>query len=307
MAIVSCGSNTTYSIRKYDSSNRFRVAESAVYPDHNEKINVLVNDDELTEAVITTSQDTKYLIVQVSNAAEEPRLLVKEGIEIGEYEAPNSIELYQIDDYEDVLFKNEKSSEYYNSSLVEGAWYKKNTFVKFNGGDIVKAKTGTSIRFINSTSYSDDIYWCLYNNVIQNNNYIENTAICNYFSNSKHYMQEKIENTIQLGTSLGLCVKKADFENADAVNQFFIDNSEYIELYVALKNPTYIQITDETLIAQLEALHKFRTEQGINHIWTEAEELEPNLEFTYKQSNLIKRKEQDAKLENIESRLALLE
>ena len=120
-------------------------------------------------------------------------------------------------------------------------------------------------------------------------------------------MQEKIENTIQLGTSLGLCVKKADFENADAVNQFFIDNSEYIELYVALKNPTYIQITDETLIAQLEALHKFRTEQGINHIWTEAEELEPNLEFTYKQSNLIKRKEQDAKLENIESRLALLE
>ena len=51
-----------------------------------------------------------------------------------------------------------------------------------------------------------------------------------------------------------------------------------------MSQPTYTKITVTTLISQLEALRKSKWFKGVNHWWTETENLEPVLEGTYKQA-----------------------
>jgi len=141
-----------------------------------------------------------------------------------------NIELCKTSDHEDVLFKNEQSSEYYNSNLIEGAWYKKNTFNK-----VVDIAGSTGIT-INDIASNADFY-----------------SECG-------------------GT---ISNKTITYESA-------ISDSNTI--YYPIDTPTYIQITDETLISQLEALNKAKWFKGVNHWWTETNNLEPVLKGTYRQA-----------------------
>ena len=84
-----------------------------------------------------------------------------------------------------------------------------------------------------------------------------------------------------------------------------------VEEFVALitANPLVVEykLATETVEAYTTAqqtaynkLKKLVLDKGTNYIWTETEGLNPNLQLTYKKSNLLR-------IENIESRLALLE
>lgn len=194
----------------------------------------------------------------------------------GEYDSlefKECIELCKIGDYKDVLFKNEKTSKYYNASLMENAWYKYRAIAKYY----------FSMNKILAIS-SKNFYINLDEAAIHNKAYMTN-----YRYSSKTSGYDNLEEGcfgIENNTKGTIHIKDSNYTDRSAFTQALVDKNEYL-LYV-LKTPTYEQITNETLIAQLEALHKFRTEQGVIHIWTEAEELEPNLEFTYKRSNNLR-------------------
>ena len=57
-----------------------------------------------------------------------------------------------------------------------------------------------------------------------------------------------------------------------------------IVIYYIQETPTYEKITDPTLISQLETLRKAKWFKGVNHWWTETDNLEPNLKGTYRQA-----------------------
>ncbi len=111
------------------------------------------------------------------------------------------------------------------------------------------------------------------------------------------------DNTNQIVCS----VKKSRLqeESIGGIAQFFAENP--LTMYVPALETTYEPITDQTLISQLEALLKVQMYHGVNHFYVETDNLEPVMELTYKQSNKIKNEKQNARLDNIESRLALLE
>ena len=73
------------------------------------------------------------------------------------------------------------------------------------------------------------------------------------------------------------------------------------KLYYILATPTTTQITDETLISQLDEIYEhLKLAKGTNNITVTAEDIAPYMELSYMQD--IK-----SKLDNLDSRLALLE
>ena len=109
-----------------------------------------------------------------------------------------NIELAKINDYSDLIFKNEKTNPYYDNTLVENAWYKKGVIDKINS-----------------------------------------------------YNEESIT-TDYISTTGGL------------------DNGATV--YYVLETLTYTQITNTTLINQLEDLNKIIGQGGTVIIETESEE-----------------------------------
>ena len=76
-----------------------------------------------------------------------------------------------------------------------------------------------------------------------------------------------------------------------------------VELYYQLATPQLIEITDETLIEELDELLEIRTYFGQTNITVEAEDAKPYMTLNYKKSNRILRSE----IDTIKARLDLLE
>lgn len=93
--------------------------------------------------------------------------------------------------------------------------------------------------------------------------------------------------------------------STDDVNGFkeWLSNNN-LTTYIALNTPTSTQITDETLIAQLEAIYNHLVlTKGINHITITASDIKPNVEIEYMQDLSARLN----KIDELESRLSLLE
>ena len=185
------------------------------------------------------------------------------------------MELCKIGDYEDILFKNVVGDENYNAELENGAWYKKKAIDK-------KVLNNSWTWFNNATNrFSVEIS-------APDGDYIL-VALCNKFINAPNW-------TAHTNTDKSFIVRNGDWgQNKCRIS--FLDSdyaslAEWIQfvsennliVYHRLLNPSYEKITDPTLISQLEALNKFKWFKGVNHIWTETDNLEPVLEGTYKQS-----------------------
>lgn len=184
-----------------------------------------------------------------------------------------SIELCKIGDYEDIPFKNVAGDENYNVELEVGAWYKKKVIdKKFLDGKMYFANSGVTNVF--------------YTPVITNYSRINNKPFCDNF---------KGFNNVDTASSVTI-INSVSFNNAYNYNRLYISFNGTIDelkdflnerkptLYYANDNLTYEKITDQTLISQLEALRKFKWFRGVNHIWTETDNLDPVLAGTYKQS-----------------------
>lgn len=184
-----------------------------------------------------------------------------------------TIELCKIGDYQDILFKNVAGDENYNAELEEGAWYKKKVIdKKFLDGEMYFANSGVTNVF--------------YTPVITNYSRINNKPFCDNF---------KGFNNVDTARSVTI-INSVGFNNTYNYNRLYISfngtidelkdflNEKMPTLYYANDNPTYEKITDTTLISQLEALNKFKWFKGVNHIWTETDNLEPVLKGTYRQA-----------------------
>ena len=266
---VECKKNTLYKISKAKSA-RFRVMYTTDIPAINRVVNGYIVNDTGEEIIIKTGNNAKYLCVFYYHANQDTltEQAILESIQIQE-----AIELCKIDNYKDVLFKNVTGDENYNAELENGAWYKKKVIdKKFLDDEMYFANSGVTNVF--------------YTPVITNYSRINNIPLCDNF---KGFNNVDTAHSVNIINSVG-------FNNTYDYNRFYISFNGTIDelkdflnerkptLYYANDNPVYEKITDQTLISQLEALNKARWFKGVNHWWTETDNLEPNLKGTYRQA-----------------------
>lgn len=291
--IVPCLKNTTYKISK-KTGQRLRIAEF----DENPQIgstgrNFKINDQGNKLIYFTTGN---YLAIGFYFTDVDGRNCTVEEM-LNSIQIQEAIELCKIDDYQDILFKNVVGDENYNAELEDVAWYKKSAIaeVVLDGRETWNYNSGNRYFFTNKFL---DNYVTQYTKLVSNN-YIGGMA-----SNGGLY-----NNHIQTGTAYSFMLCDNRFTDKNDLKTWLSTHNTIVKYPLA--TPTYEKITDPNLISQLEALRKAKWFKGVNHWWTETENLEPNLKGTYKQSNNIKNKakndEQDERLANLESRLALLE
>lgn len=197
-----------------------------------------------------------------------------------EYELSlGNIELCKTDDHEDISFKNEVGDENYNAELESGAWYKKGVIDK-------KVLDDSWTWFNNATNrFSVEI-------TAPDGDYIL-SALCDKYINALNWTAHTNTDKSFIVRNGGWGANKcrisfldSDYASLAEWTQFVSENN--LIVYHRLLNPTYEKITDPTLISQLEALKKAKWFKGVNHWWTETENLEPVLKGTYKQSNNLR-------------------
>ena len=77
-AVIKCKPNTTYTIKKFENSNRFTVDDYPTYPSNNTKLNRLAKTEINNELTVTTNSNANYLFVYVSSTSEtaEPKITI---------------------------------------------------------------------------------------------------------------------------------------------------------------------------------------------------------------------------------------
>ena len=290
LVYMSCKPNTTYKISKILSS-RFGVGTTREIPAANSTVYNYIRKDGNTEIIIKTGTQDTYIVAWVHTTTYDTEITVQEILD--SIQIQEAIELCKINNDQDILFKNVVGDENYNAELEEGAWYKKSAIaeVVLDGRETWNYNSGNRYFFTNKFL---DNYVTQYTKLVSNN-YIGGMA-----SNGGLY-----NNHIQTGTAYSFMICDNRFTDKNDLKTWLSTHNTIVKYPLA--TPIYEKITDPNLISQLEALKKAKWFKGVNHWWTETENLEPVLKGTYKQSNNIKNKERDERLDNLESRLALLE
>ena len=297
---IKCKPDTDYIVHKDVSVHSFfAIFETADIPAVGVGYKTLFYSSSSSgKAHVTTSSNAKYLDVRINtNAISQNEideivstLFIAEGTEVNTpYESYKEslyqlnlgdLELCKIGDYEDVLFKNVVGDENYNAELESGTWYKKNAIgiYEFTGNE----------PYQKSSTYSDSQYFCAYTkNNILTNILINGSMYCTRFGTIGYYTEILDKECIRCAGQAHIRILASRLKEAseqalkDLLKQWY-DEGNPMKAYYSLNTPTYTKITDPTLISQLEALNKFKWFKGVNHIWTETENLEPVLEGKYK-------------------------
>ena len=163
-----------------------------------------------------------------------------------------NIELAKIGNYKDYIFKNVVGSPYYNANLDLNGWYKHNAIYKYvvTGNEIFNNNFGV--------------------NLFEISNAFEQVPFVKGYGLSNYYKYNSTQGEINGNTSNGDFVLQYDrgycnlfFKNTsfDNVTDFKNDlqdkynNDNPIIIMFPLKNPIDTQITDTTLISQLENIN----------------------------------------------------
>ena len=87
-AVIPCLPSTTYTIKKYETSNRFKIYDYPTQPVGGDSLNVLANSDSSDVLTITTNADANYLVIYVSSSSEQatPKMQIEEGSTATNYE-----------------------------------------------------------------------------------------------------------------------------------------------------------------------------------------------------------------------------
>ena len=265
--IFKCKKNTKYKISKIAGS-RLRVAEFDSIPNVESIGKNFFKNDNANEIIYTTTTG-EYLAIgfYVTTSASETKTQQEtlESIQIQE-----AIELCKIDDYEDILFKNVVGDENYNSSLTDGAWYKKKIIDKKILTDLLNwSMNGTNRFSINITAPNGD-----YGLVALCDRYIQASSWANHLDTDKNFI---VRNGNWGENKCRISFRDSDYSSLTDWKQFVSENN--LTVYHELLTPTYEQITDPTLISQLEALSKAKGNDGTTIIITNGEGLDPVLNF----------------------------
>ena len=185
------------------------------------------------------------------------------------------IELRKVGDYQDVLFKNERKSPFFNVELTEDDWY------MLQITDYFKI---TEEQINNGFIDNNGTYPCF---TTRAGNYIRNISqsLCEYLKSAVSIAtvanNSEYNNYFVYGSG-SLTIRIDDFSTVEEYQNWL--KSVDFKILGALKEPTYKKITDETLISQLEELYAhIRLEKGTNNITVTAEDLAPLMQLTYMQ------------------------
>ena len=135
----------------------------------------------------------------------------------------------------------------------------------------------------------------------ENGNWYKYGAISYNVATGASYASNTTVNIIGCAERSGIriAVSPNDFANVDDFKNFLQENN--LDFYFVLATPITTQITDTTLISQLDAIYEhLQLVKGTNNITVTAEDLAPYMELSYMQ-------DLKSKLDNLDSRLSLLE
>lgn len=180
-----------------------------------------------------------------------------------------NIELCKIGDYQDYFYKD------------NGKWYLYKNIQK------VKVDTDT---FLLSLSSANNIFFAQF--IVPN--YIGIGAYCTHFNNANNSNISSASsassnmNNGQFNMKTGtapdrIYFKNTAFENNTDWNNFFTNNDVYV--YYVLVTPTSTEITDTTLISQLEAISQAISYEEQTNISGSSDEAEPLFEVQYYMKN----------------------
>lgn len=148
-------------------------------------------------------------------------------------------------------------------------------------------------------SISASNFWYFYfDNTLSKKAPNQNRLFSNYFQKSNTWGYEQGASYVVCGNgSNGLIgISKATFDTIEDLKTFLDENDVYI--IAELETPTETEITDTTLIEQLEKLQKIFTYQGVNHFIVTSENGHPvMLEITYYKDTIQIMQKQINKLE----------
>src|SRR5699024_8156164 len=98
VAIVLVENNSTYHVRLFDNSDRFRIIGTKEYPTNGIDANTgYGNDATQRKRTINDTYDNNYLVIQVSNSGERPRLQVTKYVDRLSYIPPRIISGHYLD------------------------------------------------------------------------------------------------------------------------------------------------------------------------------------------------------------------
>ena len=162
----------------------------------------------------------------------------------------------KIGNYQDYLYKE------------NGNWYKQSVVKKVNLGDI------------SWTLYNNTTFYTNNSNISFDEDYL---PYCKYFIPSR---ESDVFNRIFYNASNNhLNIKPSDsfitqYNTAQLFKQWLLDNN--VIAYIP-QTSTSVQITDENLIAQLDAIYEhLELVKGINYITITANDLKPYMKLSYK-------------------------
>ena len=182
---------------------------------------------------------------------------------------PNGMEMCNIGDYRDEFVKD----------LTNGKWYKNKKVFKTK---LLSSNVYTGTNPTQEDAEKNAIRFRVSDTV--SNVAVSNTGYSNYFI----VQAEGNRNGISIySTNVNIYVWISK-DIANTVNKFkqFLDEYE-VFLYYPLATPVLEEITDTTLIAELDELLELRTYLGQTNITVEAEDLAPMMTLNYKKSNRI--------------------
>lgn len=246
--------------------------------------NVILND---TGATITVPDGFKRLYFFISNSQGDEATITIDNVQLEEGSTATpykpyyhqdytvnlgSMELCKIGNYQDYLYKE------------NGNWYIKKLIDK----DIL---TDTDNWAINTSSATYIVYARTKATLLAN----LTDGYCNYFIvTTKASGITNIGNVIRCGPGTGnmyyVVVQLADYPNLNTLNNWlsWLENHNIV-FYGVLRTPTTTQITDTTLISQLDAIYEhLQLTKGINNITVTPGDLAPYIKLSYKnyESNL---------------------
>ena len=282
----------------------------------------LGNDGEVTVTIPSTSTKNRvgFRFYLASATANQEYTINNIQVEIGStattYEPYTSqsitlplgnLELAKIGDYQDKLFKAIEGDSVYDSldsttkgTLTSGAWYKQ--------GNIKKVTfTGAS----EEGWYKLNNCFTITNSIISDiikSNASKVFIICDQYNGiTTRYRDSVIDlsicKTITGSSDVQISIKNTAYSTATEFSASLVNSP--ITVYYVINTPTYTQITDTTLISDLNNAEKLATYRNVTNMW-----IEPSGSNAQASELIIYRQDLQTltdKIEALEARVALIE
>lgn len=290
MVYIPCKTNTNYTISKI-ITKRFAVGYTTEIPTDGTILqSVIMKNDTDTSISIQTGNDAQYLVAYIRN-----------GNISGESSLEDIINSLQIEEGSTATSYEEHKEQMIPFPLAEGQKLMEGDYLADDGVHHVRGQVVLkgNERFSKSVNYEGS-YYLAWANIGNAERYVP--FLCNratYVSSTTNYKIGCCLSDNAMNLWLGDSVQ---FPNADIFKQYLTEQYEN-GTPIIIEYELAEEVIEPYTEAQAEAYNKLINlllYKGVNHIWTNTDGLEPNLQLTYYKSNKLR-------LDSIEARLELLE